>query len=76
MAVSSAISIQEMTNFIESGMIYGQISSILQSNNPSARGLSLRSIRRFCQINNLGRNCKLSGKEIRTKAYQCVSEVF
>ena len=76
MAVSTVISIQEMKNFIQSGMTYDQISSMLQSKNPTARGLFPRSIRRFCQINNLGRNCKLSCKEIRTKVYQCVSEVF
>ena len=76
MAVSKTISIQEMTSFIQSGMTYDQISSMLQSKNPSARGLSPRSIRRFCQVNNLGRNRKLSRKEIRTKVYQCVSEVF
>ena len=62
MAVSKAISTQEMTSFIESGMKYDQISSMLQSKNPTARGLSPRSIRRFCQINNLGRNCKLTSK--------------
>ena len=76
MAVSTVISIQEMKNFIQSGMTYDQISSMLQSKNPTARGLFPRSIRRFCQINNLGRNCKLSRKEIRTKVYQCASEVF
>ena len=76
MAVSTVISIQEMKNVIQSGMTYDQISSMLQSKNPTARGLFPRSIRRFCQINNLGRNCKLSRKEIRTKVYQCVSEVF
>ena len=76
MAVSTVISIQEMKNFIQSGMTYDQISSMLQSKNPTGRGLFPRSIRRFCQINNLGRNCKLSRKEIRTKVYQCVSEVF
>ena len=76
MTVSKAISIQEMTSFIPSGMTYDQISSMIQSKNPTARGFSPRSTRRFCQMNNLGRNCKLSRKEIRTKVYQCVSEVF
>ena len=73
MAVSKVISIQEMTSFIQSGMTYNQINSMLQSKNPTARGLFPRS---FCQIKNLGRNCKLSRKEIRAKVYQCVSEVF
>ena len=76
MAVSKSISTQEMASFIESGMTYDQISSMLQSKNPSARGLSPRSIRRLCQINSLGRNCKLASKEIRAKVYQCVSEVL
>ena len=76
MAVSKVISIQEMTSFIQSGMTYNQINSMLQSKNSTARGLFPRSIRRFCQIKNLGRNCKLSRKEIRAKVYQCVSEVF
>ena len=71
MVVSKSISIQEMTSFIQSGMTYYQISSILQSKTPTARGLSPRSIRRFCHINNLGRNYKASRKEIRTKVYQC-----
>ena len=62
MAVSKAISTQEMTSFIESGMKYDQISSMLQSKNSTARGLSPISIRRFCQINNYGRNCKLTSK--------------
>ena len=76
MAVSKTISLQEMTSFIQSGMTYVQISNMLLNKNPSARGLSPRSICRFRQVNNLGRNCKLSHKEIRTKVYQCVSEVF
>ena len=76
MAVSKAISIQELTSFIQSRMAYDQISSMLQSKNPTARGLPPRSMRCFCQINNLGRNCKLSRKEIRAKVYQCVSEVL
>ena len=53
-----------------------QISSMMQSKNATARRFSPRSICRFCQINNLGRNCKLSHKEIRKNVYQCVSEVF
>ena len=48
MTVSKAISIQEMTSFIPSGMTYDQISSMIQSKNPTARGFSPRSIRRFC----------------------------
>ena len=76
MAVSKVICTQEITSFIESGMAYNQISGMLQSKNPTARRLSPRSIRRFNQINNLGRNCKLTSKEIITKVYQCVSEVF
>ena len=56
-----------MTIFIQSGMAYDQISSILQGKNPTARGLSPRSIRRFCQINNLGRNCKLHVKKSEQK---------
>ena len=76
MAVSKAISIQEMTSFTQSGVTYDQISSMLQSKNPTTRGLSPRSTRHFCQITNNGRDCKLSRKEIRTKVYQCVSEVF
>ena len=76
MAVSTVISIQEMKNFIQSGMTYDQISSMLQSKIPTARGLFSRSIRRFCQINSLGQNCKLTHKEIRTKVYQCVYQVF
>ena len=76
MAVSKTISIQEMTSFIQSGMTYNQISSIVRSKNPSARELSPRSIRSFYQVNNLGKNYKLSRKEIRTKIYQCVSEVL
>ena len=75
-AVLKAISVQEMTGFIQSGMTYDQISSMLQSKNPTAKGLSQRTARRFSQINNLGRNCKLSRKEIRAKGYQCASEVF
>ena len=76
MAVSKAISTQEMISLIQSEMAYDQISSMLQNKNPTARRLSPRSICRYCQINNLGRNCKLTSKEIRTKVYQCVSEVF
>ena len=64
------MSIQEMTSFIQSGLTYDQISSILHSKNPTATGLSPRRICRFYQINNFGRNCKLSRKEIRIKVYQ------
>ena len=52
-------------------MTYDEISSMLQSKNSTARELSATSIRRFCQINNLGRNCKLSRKETRAIVYQC-----
>ena len=75
MAVSKTKSIREITSFFQSGMTHDQISSMVQCKNPPARGLSPRSIRCFCQINNLGRYCKLSRKEIR-KVYQRVSEVF
>ena len=40
MAVSNLISIQEMTTFIQSGMTYYEIGSMLQSKNPTARGIS------------------------------------
>ena len=50
MAVSTVISIQEMKNFIQSGMTYDQISSMLQSKNPTARGLFPRSIRCFVKL--------------------------
>ena len=52
MHVSKAISIQEMTSFIQGGMTFYQISSMLQSKNQTARGLSPRSIRRFCKTVN------------------------
>ena len=76
MAVSKAISIQEMTSFMQSGMTYDQVNSMIQGKYQTGRGFSPRRIRRFCQINNLSRNCKLSRKDIRTKIYQCVSEIF
>ena len=65
MTVSKVITVQEMTSFIQSEMTCDRIRSVLQSKNPTARGLFPRSIRRFCQINNRGRNCKLTSKEIR-----------
>ena len=46
-----------------------------RATNPTGRRLSPRSIRGFCQINNRGRNCKLTSKETRIKLCQFVSEV-
>ena len=51
MDVSKVISVQDMMSFIQSRMGYDQIRNVLQSKNPTARGLSPSSIRRFCQIN-------------------------
>lgn len=57
-----------------SGIKYDQISIKLQRKTPTAKGIPHRSILRFCEINDLGRNCRLTNKGL-IKNCQCVSEV-
>ena len=67
MAVSKAIAIQEMTSFIQSEMIYDQISSMIQSKNPTPRGFSPKSIWRFVKLTILVETVNYHVKKLELK---------
>lgn len=64
-----------MQCLIQEKMTHEQISYKLKAENPSVRGLSAMSVRRFCKQHGIGRNCKLTNEEIREKIIECSSEV-
>ena len=69
-------SVTEIESFIRRGLTYEEISVLLRRRNPSSsRGLSSRSVRRFCTENGLGRKCKLPSLELEKKVFECASEV-
>ena len=47
---------------IKSGKSYEEISEILRNDNPNTRGLSRRSVRRFCHNNEINKKASL-GKD-------------
>lgn len=57
-------------DFLQRGYSYKQMSDYYQSLNPAVRGLSARSFRRYCKLNNLTR---LSNKDITGIAHDLVN---
>ena len=76
MAVSRLILARDMECLVGQGLAYDQISERLRVEYPASKGLSSKSVRRFCKKNNIGRNCKLNKEELMKEVFQCTSEVI
>jgi hypothetical protein len=57
---------------IKTGLTYAQVSEELQRRYPGIRGLSSRSVRRYCNVNNI---VHLNDREIDGLAEQAILEV-
>ncbi|XP_062506210.1 uncharacterized protein LOC134196937 [Corticium candelabrum] len=60
---------------VEEGNSHAVISEELQTMFPGLRGLSERSVRRFCTDRGLGRRCSLTKEELERRVSDAVSEV-
>jgi len=76
MAVAGATTVQEVDLWINDGLFYKEISELLQLRFPDLKGLSVRSIRRFCSDNNIGKKCTMSKQDLSKKVFEMQSKVF
>jgi len=67
------LDVEEVSFFIEQGKTYQQISDILKERYPGIRGLSLRSLKRFCASNGL--STRASQESIELNVSSAVEEV-
>ena len=58
-----------------SGRSHADISRDLQAQNPGTRGLSERSVRRFCHVHDLHYRCGLSQQELDGEVQMRVAQV-
>ena len=58
------------------GWTHERLSDFLRAENPSTRGLSTRSVRRYCCANDIHKTPRLSHKEVEEAVRQAISEVF
>ena len=76
MAVSKFVSVDEMKELvIVKELPYSDVSNILQENNPDAKGISERSVRRFCTYTNIRKQSNLSKEEFQKITFLQVSKV-
>ena len=76
MAVGNVTTYEELKEKLSEGFTYEQISLQLQTRSASNRGLSSRSIRRYCRENGLGRNCTLNDQELTQKVFLASTQVI
>lgn len=60
---------------VQNGFTHQQISVELQQLYPGCPGLSTRSVRRFCENNNIHRSSRLSASEVDAVVEQAVHQV-
>ena len=65
----------DVKEFIEKGMTYQEISDHYRQIYPCTRGLSARTIQRFCRSNDINPNCTLSQKEKEVIVCNTIAEV-
>ena len=66
---------ERVRKFVLSGKTYNEISDILTSESPNQRGLSSRSIRRFCYENKIDKQSLLGKDRLDTILRSEVAEV-
>ena len=72
----SVASTEEISNLIQQGFTYEDISNHYSSLYPSQKGLTIRSVRRFCSVNNINRNVPMGKKEIESVIRTSIDELF
>ena len=76
MAVSKFISVNEMKELvIVKDLPYSDVSNMLQKKNPDVKGISERSVRRFCSSNNVRKRLNLSKEEFQKIIFLEASKV-
>ena len=70
MAVSRITSAEEVNQWIDEGLTYKEISTLLQERNSQMKGFSVMSVRRFCKTHGIGKKCKLTSKELHQKVLE------
>ena len=76
MAVASVTSAEEVNQMIDEGLTYDEISDYLQEKNPQVKGLSSRSVRRFCKTKNIEKKCRLTKEDLHKKIFEKQLEVI
>ena len=77
MAVSKFISVDEMKELvIVKDLPYSDVSNMLQKKNPDVKGISERSVRRFCSSNNVRKRLNLSKEEFQKIIFLEASKVW
>jgi len=69
-AVAKISTVQEINQWINKGLTYREISDLLLKKAPESKGLSMRSVRRFCKINGIGKKCALSKEELHKVIFE------
>ena len=67
--------IGQIKKLVESGKTYTEISEILQQNNINVRGLSARSVRRFCFENKIDKKNLFNKENLNMVVADEISEV-
>lgn len=73
--MTERLDLDEIKHFIDIGMTYEDISDRLRSMYPNDRGLSARSVRRFCKSNKINRNCTLSQSDKNKVVLAAIDQV-
>ena len=58
------------------GRTHERLSDFLRAENPSTRGLSTLSVRRYCCVNDIRKTPRLRHEEVEEAVRQAISEVF
>lgn len=60
---------------IQRGRTHAEISKDLKDQNPTKKGLSERSVRRFCHLHNLHYRCRLTQRQLDDEVRKRVGQV-